>query len=135
MASKARRRTPPVSSRGALTTVPGRLGATSILPESDEVRLLDGAVTAGVAVASALWTATRPTTGQQYGWGAFLAVLGLGTAVMGRGELRYGGFGLLGVQSGYLALRTVTPVLDNGAAAALVEPAAPVRRGYGLIGG
>lgn len=122
--------------RRPLAGTPGPLGATSILPESPEVRLMDAAVTGGVAVGSVLWTATRATTGQQYGWGAFWTALGTGMAIMGRGELRYGGFGLIGANLGYLALRTVTPVLDKpGGAAALVTPAGPVRLGYTVLHG
>ncbi|HEY3367788.1 MAG TPA: hypothetical protein VGK74_22245 [Symbiobacteriaceae bacterium] len=90
-----------------------RLNSTSILPESPEVRFLDAGVTAGVAAASTIWTATRPTLGAQLGWATFFSLLGGLAAVEGRGELRYGGFGLLASNASYLLLRVAHPVLND----------------------
>jgi hypothetical protein len=95
-----------VPNRTPAVGVPPRhpIAATSVLPESPEVRFLDAAVTAGVSATSVLWTATRPTVASRLGWAAFWTGLGALMAVEGRGELRYGGFGVLGANMSFLAL-------------------------------
>lgn len=123
--------------RKSLARAPRAATATSILPESGEVRFLDAAVTAGVAAGSALWTVTRPTTSSQLGWGTFWIGLGALMAVMGRGELRYGGFGVVGANATVFALRLVHPNLAT-TGEVRVEPVTAgsvryVRVGYRLI--
>lgn len=90
-----------------------RLGATSLLPESQDVRFVDAGITAGVAAASVLWTATRSTVASRLGWGLALTALGGLAAVEGRGELRYGGFGVLAANASYLMLELAKPVMQS----------------------
>lgn len=74
--------------------------------EGKEVRLIDAAITIGVASGSVLWTASRNhNTGSDILWGLFWTGLGGIMAVQGNGELRYGGFGVAAANSSYLALR------------------------------
>lgn len=93
----------------------GRFGtatATSVLPESKDVRFLDAGIVAGVAAGTVLYTATRPTALGQYGAGLLWMALGGLMLVEGRGALlRYGGAGLVGANAAYLALRTFEPNL------------------------
>lgn len=99
--------------RGALVSSGGTLHATRVIPDSAEVRLVDALITTAVGGGAALWTATRPTTGGQLGWAAFLGGLGLLAAVEGRGSiLKYGGFGLAGSQAAFLILRFLDPNLQ-----------------------
>jgi hypothetical protein len=117
--------------RGSAALAVGSHGAlsTSVLPESKDTRFLDAGIVAGVAAATSLWTATRTTALSQYGWGLFWMGLGGLMAVEGRGSLlKYGGFGLLGANAAYLALRTFEPNLT----AALAQP--PASGGYVRVG-
>jgi hypothetical protein len=77
------------------------------------VRFLDAGITAAVAAGSVLWTASRPTLAAQIGWAAFWVLLGGLMAVEGSGELRYGGYGVLGSNASYLVLRTAHPNLGQ----------------------
>ena len=70
-----------------------------------DVRFLDGVITVLPAAGTVLWTATRPTNTQEFGWAIFWMLLGLFGAVQGKGELRYGGFGVLSANAAYIALR------------------------------
>jgi len=101
------------SGRSPAVPLAGSVTATSILPESAEVRFLDAGITAGVAAGSVLWTASRPTTGSQLGWAAFWVLLGGLMAVEGRGELQDAGFGVLSSNASYLALRLLHPNLGT----------------------
>ena len=80
------------------------LTASTILPSSPEVRFLDGLVTIVISAVTVLWTATR-TGSTSLTWAVFWMLLGTLMAVEGRGELRYGGFGVAAANSAYLALR------------------------------
>lgn len=68
---------------------------------SSETRVGDALVTAGVGVATALWTATRPT-GSRFFWS--LGLVGLGAISMVESQpgtaLESGGAGMLGAASG-----------------------------------
>lgn len=88
--------------------------ATTILPESAEVRFLDAGITAAVAAGSVIWTASRPNVGSQLGWATFWMLLGSLMAVEGRGELRYAGFGVLSSNASFMALRLFHPNLQQG---------------------
>jgi len=78
-----------------------------------DVRFGDVALATAFAVGSALWTATRPTTGSQVGWGAFLAGLGgLAGAEAEGAFLKFAGLGTMGANAAYLALRAVRPNLE-----------------------
>ncbi|MHB1870854.1 MAG: hypothetical protein ACYCT1_08370 [Steroidobacteraceae bacterium] len=91
------------------------LTATTILPESPEVRFVDAAINIGVAGATALWTATRPTTGSQVGWGFFWTFLGGLMFVEGRGELRYAGGATSAANATLLTLLLFKPNLKAAA--------------------
>jgi hypothetical protein len=80
------------------------LTATTILPESGEVRFLDALINVVVAAVTVVWTATRQGT-SALGWAVFWMLLGSLMFVEGRGELRYGGVGVAAANSAYLALR------------------------------
>jgi hypothetical protein len=95
-AQRPRHEAVPVTSSG--------ITATTILPESPEVRFLDAGITGAVSAVSVVWTATRPTPLSRVGWAAFWSGLGALMAVEGRGELRYAGFGLVGSNLSFLAL-------------------------------
>jgi hypothetical protein len=110
-AAKVRRASGPGKS-GALYSPHRNLHATSILPESKDVRFLDAGVTAAVGAASVLWAATRPTNASQVGFALALTLLGGITAVEGTGELRYGGFGVLAANASFLVLKLVHPNLS-----------------------
>jgi predicted anti-sigma-YlaC factor YlaD len=101
--------------RGSLVTVPVQSPAlaTTVLPESGEVRFIDAAINAGVAGASVLWTASRPTLSSQLGWAAFWMLLGGLMAVEGSAELRYAGFGLSASNASFLGLRLFHPTLTG----------------------
>lgn len=100
------------SGRGSVVTkVPRALQKTSILPESGQIRFLDGAVVALAAALSTAWTATRPTTASNFAWGMGSSVAGLFMMVQGKGELRNAGMGILGGNIGYLTLRLTKPDL------------------------
>lgn len=91
MAVKPKRR-PASNGRSLASNIHPSLTSTSILPESADVRFLDGAIGLGIGVASSLFAASRPTAGQRLGWGAFLTGLGTLAFVEGRGGvLKYGG--------------------------------------------
>lgn len=109
-----RRSTSPARRRTAIVSLPERAQATTIIEESPEVRFLDAGITAVVAAGSVLWTASRPTLSSQLGWATFWTLLGGLMAVEGTGELRYGGFGVLGANASFLALRIFKPRLDQG---------------------
>jgi hypothetical protein len=80
------------------------LTATTILPESGEVRFLDALVSVAVSGGTVLWTATRPAN-SAIGWAAFWTLLGGLMAVEGQGELRWAGIGTASANASYLALR------------------------------
>ena len=102
MASKPR--APNNAGRHGVARVSSTASATSILPESGEVRFLDAGVNAGVAAATVVYTATRPGN-QSIGFAAFWTLLGALMFVEGRGELRYGGGAVSAANAAYLALR------------------------------
>ena len=86
------RRSPRGNSRSLASGIHPSLASTSILPESADVRFLDGAIGLAIGVGSSLFVASRPTAGQRLGWGAFLTGLGTLAFVEGRGGvLKYGG--------------------------------------------
>jgi len=98
-------RTPPTNTaRHPVAKVSRAASATSILPESPDVRFLDAAINAGVAGATVVYTATRPGN-QSLGFAAFWTLLGALMFVEGRGELRYGGAAVSGANAAYMALR------------------------------
>lgn len=111
------------------------LTATSILPESEEVRVLDEAIVVTAAAASVAFTASRKTVGGQYGFGAFFTGLGGLMALGGNSEVRHAGYGLLGGGGSYLVLRTFMPDLakPSSASVAFTTPAGPVRYGYAVF--
>lgn len=80
------------------------LASSYLLPPGAEVRFLDVLITIVVSGITVIWTATRPST-QALGWSVFWLALGAVMAVEGRGELRYGGFGVAAAQATYLTLR------------------------------
>lgn len=91
MASSARRNSGGGSKR-SLAAVSGPLTATSILPESPDVRFADVMIATAIGAGASLFAASRPTPGQRLGWGAFLLGLGTLAGVEGRGGvLKYGG--------------------------------------------
>ncbi len=115
--------------RGAIVGAHRATTATTILPESGEVRFLDGLITVAVAALTVLWTATRKS-GQDLAWAAFWVLLGIVMAVEGRGELRYGGFGVGSANAAWLALR-LAGIASPGMKVALVETARIATDGRG----
>lgn len=101
--------------RRAAVGVPGAAAATSILPESGEVRFVDAGINVLVAAATVIWTATRPAS-SALGWAVFWILLGGLMAVEGRGELRYGGFAVSAANAAYLSLRIAQLVKTNPSA-------------------
>jgi len=89
------------------------LKQSTITGESKGVRFIDGLITIIIAMLSVIWTATRPTEGQQLGWGLFWTLLGGLMGVQGTHELRYGGFGVAGANAAYLSLRLFHPNLAS----------------------
>jgi hypothetical protein len=110
---RGRTRTPTRSQAAVAVPVVSPFLATTVIPESPEVRFVDAAVNAGVAGASVLWTATRPTLASQLGWAAFWMLLGGLMAVEGTAELRYAGFGVSAANASFLGLRIFHPVLTG----------------------
>jgi hypothetical protein len=82
------------------------LASSFLLPPGAEVRFLDVLITIVVSAITVIWTSTRPST-QALGWSVFWLVLGAMMAVEGRGELRYGGFGVAASNATYLTLRVM----------------------------
>jgi hypothetical protein len=119
----AERRQAVSKARGtAIAAVPRTAAATSILPYSKETRFGDVGVAALVSMASVLWTATRPTSVSQYGWGLFWLALGAVMAVEGRGNFLINtGYGLVGANAAFLALRTFDPNLAPAASGGFVR--------------
>ncbi len=101
--------------RSAVSLGGGPIAATSILPESGEVRFMDALVNIAVAAVTVIWTATRTATAALE-WSVFWILLGSLMAVMGRGELRYGGFAVAAANASYLALRIAQLVRTNPSA-------------------
>lgn len=112
---------------GALVPVHPYATATSVFPQSNEIRFLDAGVAALVAAAVSVWTASRTPT-SALGWAAFWLGLGGLMAVEGRGTVRSIGLGTLGAEAAYLALRLtgfakVVPTAGYAQAASLQAPA------------
>jgi len=105
-------------------------GATSVLPTSPEVRFLDGLVTVAVAAVTVIWTATRQPV-SALAWAVFWALLGIVMAVEGRGELRYGGFGVAAANVSYLALRIAGLIKEESVKLAAMEAARIAADGRG----
>lgn len=81
-------------------------GSHLAVGESKDVRFVDALVTLVIAGASVTWTASRNhADGSDILWGLFWTGLGGVMAVEGRGELRYGGFGVSAANGAYLTLR------------------------------
>lgn len=79
---------------GALASVPRGLSATSILPESGDVRFVDVLLGTGFGSATAWWAASRPTGAQRFLWGLGLTLVGTVAGVEAKGTaLKYGGIG------------------------------------------
>lgn len=84
----------------------GRAAKSTSVLGAGETRVLDLGVGAGLGAAGAVWSATRPTDGQQIAWGTGLLIFGGLAALEAKGNLlRTLGWTTLGGQAGFLALK------------------------------
>lgn len=126
-AAKAPAKPPARSAAVALPPSARGVAATTILPESGEVRFLDALITVAVAAITVVWTATRSASSALL-WATFWVLLGGLMGVEGRGELRYGGLGIAGANASYLALRIAQ--LAKTEPAAVSAAAAQIQAAY-----
>lgn len=77
----------------------------SVLPESKDVRFIDALVGLGIGAVSGVWTASRPTATQRFGWAVGSILIGGLALVEGRGSvLRYGGAAVMAANGAVVGL-------------------------------
>lgn len=96
--------------RGTVVAAPRGLSAGYVVTGTER-SFTNAAIGIAVSMASVLWTATRSTEASQLGWAAFWSGLGALMAVEGTGELQSVGYGVMGANASFLALRLFHPNL------------------------